>query len=438
MRIIVLSVRPSIARKFLYAASEKNWVWPRFAWIVHSMNLGREMRDLTGAISLRDFNFAFPPLVSTCTSTSINSSIYYFVKDTEFPILNITEIGIHIGSSQVAYYNVKNGTILSVNITGSIPSDLPPEDVAFGFIILYYFCIAVCFLIVTTNLVLYIYFRNEPTVKATSVPLSILIFIGCYLLLVYLVDLVFLVLPSPYDYSKTFRDGVCVVAAYLSFTSYPIVLIFSTLLVKLLRVYRLFNRFGKLNRYACSDIALAGYALVLTIPTLVIISVWMIADPYTNSGIFVFSDGLYYVNQDCVSAHEVNWLVGNLGYLCILAICLTLVAFSTRKIKYENFKDTKALTSLSFISVFTITLIVSYWYIARQIGAFYLLIAILQFGDYCIILECQRFIFIPKLYPIVKERFRRARSKPVSITGDVTSVSKRYHRHTSKLIIVDR
>ena len=423
LRIIVLSVRPSIARELLCIAQEKKWVWPEYAWMVHSIDLNKFTAcnsDLNGIIiQVQDQASVSYGADLMCPLTTLNSL-------EEGPPI-VTDISVQIGLSN--NYSLEDGEILSINIPGPIPSDLPPEFVAIGFIILYYFCIAVCFLIVTTNFALYIYFRNEPTVKATGVPLSILIFIGCYLLLIYLSDVNFILLPSHYKQSKHFRDGVCVVAALFNFLGYPIILIFSTLLVKLLRVYRIFNKLGKMNKHACSDLALVGFAFLISSPSAILLLVWVISDPYTDLPIFSFADGLLYVAHDCVSSYEVFWLLGNLGYLCCLAICLTIFAFLTRKIKYKKFKDTKSLTSLSFMIVFTTTLLVSYWYIARQIGEYYLLLAIIQFGDYAIILECQGFIFALKLFPVIKchvmKKLNKVRSVPISkLSIDLTASSR--------------
>lgn len=173
-----------------------------------------------------------------------------------------------------------------------------------------------------------------------------------------------------------------------------------------------------MNKYSYSNLALAGYALLISSPSMLLLLVWMTSDPYTDLTIFSFDNGLLHVTHDCVCSYEIQWALGNLAYLCFLAICLTVVAFLNRKIRYKNFKETKALTSLSFVIVFTTTLMVSYWYIARQIGAHDLVFAIIQFGVYIIILECQGFIFVPKLYPIIKniimKKLNRAYSIPIS------------------------
>ena len=194
----------------------------------------------------------------------------------------------------------------------------------------------------------------------------------------------------------------------------------------LLRVYRIFYKFGKMNKHACNDLALAGYALLISSPSALLLLVWVISDPYTDLPIFSFDNGLLFVTHDCVSSYEVFWLLGNLGYLCCLAICLAIFAFLTRKIKYKQFKDTKSLTSLSFIIVFTTTLLVSYWYIARQIGEIDLLFAIIQFGTYAIVLECQVSIFAVKLFPLVKSLVVKKLSKTCSVP--VSKVSTASYR----------
>ena len=111
------------------------------------------------------------------------------------------------------------------------------------------------------------------------------------------------------------------------------------------------------------------------------------------------------VTEQCVSTYTIQWLIGLLIYNAFLSLILVIFAILTRKILYEDFKDTKKINFLCFLVVFTGTTILFYWYLARIIHADTILVhTLLQFGNYAVILECHVFIFAPKLFPIVMKR----------------------------------
>ena len=86
------------------------------------------------------------------------------------------------------------------------------------------------FIFNTILLVLYIIFHSEPNVKSTSVSLSILIFTGCYLLVTFNLVLTL---------NRQYILDLCMVIVWLRGVGLSIPLILATLLVKLLKVYRI-------------------------------------------------------------------------------------------------------------------------------------------------------------------------------------------------------
>ena len=82
-------------------------------------------------------------------------------------------------------------------------------------------------------LILYLYYRNTAEIKATSVTLSMLIFIGCYLLLVFLILITNLKFNTELTVIST---GFCHIIVWLNGMSFAVPLIFATLLIKMLRV----------------------------------------------------------------------------------------------------------------------------------------------------------------------------------------------------------
>ena len=271
---------------------------------------------------------------------------------------------------------------------------------------------------VTITLVLYFYFRKEPAVKATSVSLSAIIFIACYMFIFYLFVLNSTLLSSYHQLDSSVRNFICVFRVWIHGLGFPVALILSTLLVKLLRVYRIFHCHGKISKYTSGNWALLVYVLLLSSPNAIICLVWSSSDPYISTVFFPIVDGYLVVTEQCVSDYTIQWLLGLLVYLVLMSLLLVLVAILTRNIKHKNFKDTKKVSALSFLVVLSLCFILPYWYILRIIRANVVLVhAVLQIGHYCIILECQAFIFFPKLYPIVRDKLKlcyyRATSAPL-------------------------
>lgn len=280
LRIIVLSVRSSIVSKLLSGAQGRNLMWPRHAWIIHSVDINANIFktiSLEGVISVRviQANSVLPhsnnelPAVNFMKTgpIQVNGLASCFLPLPVDALQAVIHQQIENRSVLIFSYDGSSGLMATVKINTSVPSDLPPQYTPTFFMGLYYTGIMVCFIVVTLTLVLYVCLRNEKTVKASSVSLSILIFIGCYLILVYLFIINSTLWPTFHMQSVKFHNVLCILISILHGLGYPIALILSTLLVKLLRVYRIFNFHGKLSKFTSSNFALAVYALLLSSPS---------------------------------------------------------------------------------------------------------------------------------------------------------------------------
>jgi hypothetical protein len=273
-------------------------------------------------------------------------------------------------------------------------------------------------------LVLFICFRNEPAVKATSVSLSMLIFTGCYLVILYLYVINSFLLPSFHEQGKGVRDFMCGLRTSLNGVGFPVALIQSTVLVKLLRVYRLFKLRRRVSKITTSNTTLALCVLLVAAPNLLLCLLWCFGDPYTSAVSFSIKKGLLKITVRCVSEHTLRWAALLLAYVIILSLILLTFAILTRNIKYRDFKDTKKIGVLSFLLVFNGTYALFYWFFFQIIGADVVLVAaVLHVGNYCMILECQGLLFAPKLFPIAKEiLLRRLCSRGSEIQTTATNV----------------
>ena len=136
-------------------------------------------------------------------------------------------------ASLIGIYSGTSHTFTKVNEIIFTDHDLPVVNKG-AFLVPYLLPLPILsFIFNTILLILYIVFRNEPSIKSTSVSLSMLMLIGCYILAVYTACL------SVYDNESDF----CMTLAWLSGIGLSVPLILATILVKMLRVYHIFTAF---------------------------------------------------------------------------------------------------------------------------------------------------------------------------------------------------
>ena len=128
-------------------------------------------------------------------------------------------------ASLTGIYNGTSRTLTNVSVIALTDNDLPvvPRLIAPYLLPLP----VLCFLFNTILLVLYIYFHNEQSVKSTSVSLSMLKFVGCYLLVGFGIVLAL---------NRQYRFDFCMVAVWLSGSGLSASIVLATILIKMLRV----------------------------------------------------------------------------------------------------------------------------------------------------------------------------------------------------------
>ena len=130
-------------------------------------------------------------------------------------------------------------------------------------------------------------------------------------------------------------------------------LIIATVLVKLIRVYHIFNRVqAKIIGKQSSDIFLAGYVLLILLPLIIILIIWTIADPF--SSIYRPSPQSGFIQKTCLSKYITIWLFLVVLYMVLLFSVLAIAAIKSRKIRQKNFKDTKKVNIFIFSLFFDI------------------------------------------------------------------------------------
>ena len=252
------------------------------------------------------------------------------------------------------------------------------------------------FAFISAVFILYIYFRQEPEIKATSVTVSLSMFLGSYMMISYLPVLVFL------------KDTIgCYLLSWLSLAGIPFTLILATLFVKMLRVYFIFSDPFSFKKIFFSDPLLFLYILLLISPGLLILIIWSSSDPFT-----FYSDRL---GGLCVSAHTITWLVALLVYIFILSFAVACLAIKSSKIRYKHFQDTKATNAFTFLSCFVSLLTLIHWYFflsqASSMDSVFISEGVLYIGHSGVAVLCQALLFVPKMYQPLRRRFTQSRVK---------------------------
>lgn len=263
--------------------------------------------------------------------------------------------------------------------------------------------VILCFLLTTAVLVLFVRFRNEPDIKAASPHLSYLMFLGCYML--FTATLVH-TLWGAWPASAVGTVTVC--GAVITGDSLGLNLIFTTLLLRMLRVYRIFSHFGKTGKL-WSNKYMACIVGVVLLGDVVIILTWSLVDTFRVVEVVVYrpykTPPHYEIEQFCSSRHFHVWLGVLLGKLAVLFGVVLFLAIKTRKIRRSNFKDTKKVNIYIFSTVMVVITFMTLFFLFTQTGNALAAHLMVYFAYGVTGLLCQLFLFLPKVTsPLLKRQ----------------------------------
>ena len=314
----------------------------------------------------------------------------------------VTNLGIYIDGNLTIVNHIEDFTLIDNAQTSAY------QKKAIIYVGITYCSVILNTIFITLVLIFYLYFRHEEAIKATSTVLSMMLFLSCYLILLHLSLLNVTLLPQYQHFPIEFKTFTCMDRLWLNGLAIPTNLILATMIVKIVRVYRIFSVTNIKNKYQSNSILFLEI-LVIMIPNLVILTLWSTIDTYSIKRVHYFQDsvtGETIAIELCDSDHLLVWLALLILYLIILMVSLVAVAVKTRKIRYKNFKDTKKVNALVFLYILTIILATSYWFIIRTIQDDLILEhAVLHIGHILIIYELMGFLFVPKIYPLIKEEW---------------------------------
>ena len=213
------------------------------------------------------------------------------------------------------------------------------------------------FALTMISMCLFIYYRKEPAVKATSSTISLCMFIGCYLLLTSSFFQVITNGTSVYGSKQSLRVFICMFDT--SITNVGIDIVFVTVIAKTLRIYFIFNTFGKVSKL-CSDQGLFILISSILSVKIIVLIIWASFDALRLIDVQQLVSNtvppFIRVVQPCWSVRHAFWVFLSFGYSTLLALIMILLAIMTRKIERGDYKDSKKINllvgALALVSTF--------------------------------------------------------------------------------------
>ena len=321
----------------------------------------------------------------------------------------VTEVDIfHVRDGEeiyAGYYSPITGNI-TVQLLERIPSDEFDRVIRLNlaFPVVLYVITSALIVFTTIVLVLFVYYWNKPLIKATSPSLSLIMLAGCYMM--YTAALV--VATTEFLPHNLFGD-MCQVEIW--FTTIGVQLIYSTLCMRLLRIYRIFFfRSFKDPGKICSNQALVGLSFIPVLVTIILLVLWRALNPVVTDYEIPISEQKNDIKLSVpvcgANITTIVWIVTiTYGVNGIPIVAVGILATLTRKVKISIFKDSKQVNTFVFLTVIslciwlpyslTFSAMIKYPEAAICFGVFpYLVIPFL----------CKAFLFIPRIWLSSRER----------------------------------
>ena len=321
--------------------------------------------------------------------------------------------------TEVDIFHVRDGEEIYAGyyspITGNITVQLPPERILsdefervirlhLAFPVILYVITSALIVFTTVVLVLFIYYWNKPLIKATSPSLSLLMLAGCYMMY-----MAALVVATTEFVPHTLFGRMCQVEIW--FTTIGVQLIYSTLCMRLLRIYRIFFfRSFKDPGKICSNQALVALSFIPVLVTVILLVLWRVLNPVDTA----YEIPISQQNNDIklsapmcgASMTTIIWIVTiTYGVNGIPIVAVGILATLTRKVKISIFKDSKQVNTFVFLTV--VSLCVWLPYSLTFSAMFKYPEAAICFGvfPYLVIpFLCKAFLFIPRIWLSRHER----------------------------------
>ena len=346
----------------------------------------------------------------------------------EREVVNDVDI-FHVRNGELVHtgnYNPRSGNLTILLSPEIIPSDDFETNVVIlnrAFIVVTYTIVGALLVFTTFVLVLFIYYWNKPSIKASSPILSILIFAGCYMIYVGCL------IAGANDINPTILGCMCL--AQVWFNAIGVQLVYSALFVRMLRIYRIFFKVFSKPGKIWSDQALLALSFIPTLITILVMILWTVVDPIVTGYTAVFEMGYdppqHAVHVSCMGDHLIEWL---LVVLCVLdgvtILGVVILATLTRKVHLDCFKDTNQVNKFVFSTVICLCIWLPYTVVFTNVLFIPEAAQVFTILPYLVItFLCIRFLFVPKIQSARHERQKSQRKKRERKNNQVILITHR-------------
>ena len=252
------------------------------------------------------------------------------------------------------------------------------------------------YIMTTVILVLFLYWRNKPEIKATSPYLSLVMFAACYLVYT---ECAMRTLQRSFVTESNALTVICNVEIWCHSTGFNLIL--ATLFVKLLRIYHVFRVFRKTSKY-WSDQFLFLWVMLICSGGVLIMILWTASDTLhlERSEMYISNAQrpYYLATTICFSTNLGIWSIVSFSYTGMIILLVMFLAIQTRHVKLQNFKDTKKVNAYIFTTVIVLSITIPFVYVLETTRVIPLIAGhiALTAGFLSVGVLCQLFLFAPK------------------------------------------
>ena len=435
--ILILSMRKETALFLLKEAQKMDYIWPKYVWIVFCIDIDPDTftdNDLEGIFLTQDHSrFELNNILNTLGNYSGYLSSNSDILDIPLPgndlvkfrggkrLFNVSVVQLMSPSKselevEIAYYDPELkqlNVIHNLSASGNIPQGSTRivagyKDSAAAISVVMIIFVSI-FTFVTIIFAFYIYFRDEPEIRATSFSVSLAMFLGCYLMLLFMPAL--MIEGQPDGWLGFNGDIMCNILVVCSGVSVPPVLILAALFVKMLRVYAIFMKPFSFKQKLFSNAFLFLYISLILLPNLLILIFWIALDPFINVTTMSLGKSHLVIFERCQSNYTLIWVDLQFVYTSSIIIAVAVLAFKSSEIRFKNFRDTKATNAFAFLFIFTDVIFIVYWFFIRSLGQTNSiekkLLVIVCVTHFTLPILCQVFLFVPKVYPPIIRHWKK-------------------------------
>jgi ABC-type branched-subunit amino acid transport system substrate-binding protein len=316
------------------------------------------------------------------------------------------------GTMLLSYYNEETDNITLYNSTRGTENIFikdtfdeiiltVPRPLAYFILLL----LLVAFLLTLTLNVATCAYRKVNSVKASSIKLSQVAFLGCYILALSLLLTVLV-----YGFTDKISGAVCKLQHALDISvSVGLTLLLGAIYVRIWRLYKIFNHYmnpGKLlsDQYLIFIITIAVIIdLALTVPA-VFVNEYRVDEERVGR-----KESAFMVVLTCRRIPSIAFFLWFLSSLAVSAVLLSIIfifAILTRKIPQKNFK-TKSIMYLSYTLTGVVPLTIGIYFILTSLEGYTNMVlrccALCSFLLCLILLPCAM-LFFPPFIPMLSRR----------------------------------